>query len=119
MGALGGPIGVPIAAALGAAGGFTAGFLGAALGHWWDEPAQWRESGGSAALYTTVTSGVLAAIVFGLLLGDVRNTPDIFERAVFGISALSAFLASMSRSLIDDFLARHNQAGSHRSDSVL
>ena len=106
MGSLGGPVGAPLGAAIGAAGGFTSGFLGTVLGHWWDLPPDSPELFGSAALYMAVTTGLLSALLFGLTIDRVASDPRIATAAAWGIPSLSSFLASLSRSLIDDFAAR-------------
>ncbi len=105
MSSLGGPVGTPLGAAIGTAGGFTGAFFGAVLGHWWDLPSDSTESFGSGALYTAVASGPLSALLFALCIDRIAD-PTVATNAAWGIPALTAFFASPSRSLIDDFQAR-------------
>jgi hypothetical protein len=105
---------VPLAGAIGAVGGFVSGFLGTAIGHWWDELPVGPEGIGSAALYTAVVSGFTSALLTGLLMERLAANPALVSRAIFGISALSAFLASLSASLLDDLRAREERGRESR-----
>jgi hypothetical protein len=102
MGSLGGPAGIVLGGVIGAAGGFVGGVLGYALGYQWDAPPKILELIGSAALYTSVVSGFLATLFDFLAWGQMSAHPEFLIRGMFVVSALPGFLASMSRSMIDD-----------------
>lgn len=94
-----------VACALG--GGFVGGFLGTALGFWWDEPFCQRETFVSASFYTTVVTGMLTVLcVPGGSHGAAFLTTRAPWAAALAISGFLAFLAAMSRSLLDDLWAQ-------------
>jgi hypothetical protein len=102
IGSLGGPLGPVLGAAIAAATAFANGFLGAVVGHWWDLPAQRPESFGSAALFTLVVSGVLNLVAGSFLAGVIAAAPRQALPIVL-LTGLVAFIASASRSLLDDW----------------
>jgi len=105
MASFGGPAGMLLGGAIGATGGFVGGFLGYALGYAWDDPPEVTELFGSAALYTSVVSAVLAT-VFGFLAWErMAAHPESLITGTFAMSALVGFISAMSRSLIDDMRA--------------
>jgi len=104
LGFLGGPAGATLGGAIGVAGGFAGGFLGAVIGHWWDAPPERPESFRSAALYTTVVSGALDAVVTTLAASHMIAAPQA-RLAWFTIAAFVGFVASASRNLLDDLRA--------------
>lgn len=106
MGSFGGPLGPALGALIGGAGAFANGFFGAAFGHWWDAPPREPESFGSAALYTLVVTGVLEIVSAGLLAPLVVRATNV-GLSIFLMTGVVAFVAAASRSLIDDWEARH------------
>lgn len=100
-----GPVAIPVLVGITAAGGFAGSALGNVIGHWWDQPPEKAQEFRSAALYTTVISGFLGVLFGSLASGRMTAQPELTLRGLFATSAVLGFLASMSRSLIDDLRA--------------
>jgi uncharacterized membrane protein YjjB (DUF3815 family) len=97
---------------LGAAGALVGGFLGACLGHWWDKPAEREETFRGAALYTLVVSGGIASVLYFLSAAASIQTCRREVATTTLVGALAGFLASASRSLIDELWHRGPSKGS-------
>lgn len=101
--------GALIMGALTLVGGLAGGIGGDAWGYHCDDPFDESDSFGSAALYTSVVTGTLAALFDFLALNQLAAHPDLAKRGFVLIGALASFLGVASRSLIDDFRAANER----------